>query len=90
MQATSYAARETGRYRLALTMSADVPVERRSQGRVYGLFAGISDYEAPNTDLVVETRRFRYVRVSSDERSIELLPDHRIGGAGGDEFYGRG
>jgi hypothetical protein len=36
---------------------------------------------------LVEGRRFRYVRVSSDERSIELLPDHRIGGAGGDEFY---
>jgi hypothetical protein len=52
IQATSYAAAETGRYRLALTTSAaDVPVERRSQGRVYGLFAGISDYEAPNTDL---------------------------------------
>ena len=52
VQATSYAAAETGRYRLALTTStADVPVERRSQGRVYGLFAGISDYEPPNTDL---------------------------------------
>jgi hypothetical protein len=52
VQATSYAASETGRYRLALTAStAEVPVERRSQGRVYGLFAGISDYEPPNTDL---------------------------------------
>ncbi len=52
VQATSYAAAETGRYRLALTASAaEVPVERRSQGRVYGLFAGISDYEVPNTDL---------------------------------------
>jgi hypothetical protein len=51
-QATSYAAAETGRYRLVLTKStAAVPVERRSQGRVYGLFAGISDYEPPNTDL---------------------------------------
>ena len=26
-------------------------MERRSQGRVYGLFAGISDYEPPSTDL---------------------------------------
>jgi hypothetical protein len=52
VQATSYAAAETGRYRLALTTStADIPVERRSQGRVYGLFAGISDYQPPNTDL---------------------------------------
>jgi hypothetical protein len=52
VQATSYAAAETGRYRLALTASAaEVLVERRSQGRVYGLFAGISDYEPPNTDL---------------------------------------
>ncbi len=52
VQATSYAGAETGRYRLALTTStAEVPVERRSQGRVYGLFAGISDYEPPNTDL---------------------------------------
>lgn len=32
-------------------------------------------------------RHFRYVRVSSDERRVELLADHRIGGAGGDEFY---
>ena len=52
VQATSYAAAETGRYRLALTTSAaEVRVERRSQGRIYGLFAGISDYEPPNTDL---------------------------------------
>lgn len=32
-------------------------------------------------------RRFRYIRVSSDERTLELLTDHRLGGAGGDEFY---
>jgi hypothetical protein len=52
VQATSYAAAETGSYRLALTASAlAVPVARRSQGRVYGLFAGISDYAPPNTDL---------------------------------------
>jgi hypothetical protein len=52
VQATSYAAAETGRYRLMLGKSSvDVPVERRSQGRVYGLFAGISDYQLPNTDL---------------------------------------
>ena len=52
VQATSYAAAETGIYRLALTRStAAVPVERHSRGRVYGLFAGISDYEPPNTDL---------------------------------------
>ena len=52
VQATSYAAAETGRYTLALTTStAAGPVERRSKGRVYGLFAGISDYEPPNTDL---------------------------------------
>lgn len=36
---------------------------------------------------LVEVRHFRYVRVSSDERPVELLADHRIGGAGGDEFY---
>lgn len=52
VQATSYGAAETGRYRLELTTgAADIPVERRSQGRVYGLFAGISDYAPPNTDL---------------------------------------
>ena len=52
VQATSYAAAETGRYRLTLaTSTIDVPVERRSQGRVYGLFSGISDYEPPNNDL---------------------------------------
>jgi len=52
VQATSYAAAETGRYRLALTASTtDVPVERRSQGHVYGLFAGISDYEGEDSDL---------------------------------------
>jgi hypothetical protein len=36
---------------------------------------------------LARTRRFRYVRVSSDERTVDLLADHRIGGAGGDEFY---
>jgi hypothetical protein len=52
VQATSYGAAETGRYRLALTTSASaVPVERRSQGRVYGLFAGISDYPGSDSDL---------------------------------------
>ncbi len=52
VHATSYAAAETGRYRLSLTASAaDVPVERRSQGRVYGLFAGISDYAGEDLDL---------------------------------------
>jgi hypothetical protein len=52
VQATSYTAAETGRYRLALTPGAtDLPAERHSQGRVYGLFAGISDYQPPNTDL---------------------------------------
>jgi hypothetical protein len=52
VQATSYAAGETGRYRLALTpVDAALPAERGSHGRVYGLFAGISDYEPPNTDL---------------------------------------
>jgi hypothetical protein len=51
VQATSYAAAETGRYRLALSSATEVPAARRSQGRVYGLFAGISDYELPNTDL---------------------------------------
>jgi hypothetical protein len=52
VQATSYSAAETGRYRLALTTStAAIPVERRSQGRVYGLFAGISDYPGTDSDL---------------------------------------
>jgi hypothetical protein len=52
VQVTSYAAAETGAYSLTLTTSAAaVPVARRSRGRVYGLFAGISDYEPPNTDL---------------------------------------
>jgi hypothetical protein len=52
VQATSYAAAETGRYRLALTTStSEIPAERRSSGRVFGLFAGISDYQPPNTDL---------------------------------------
>jgi hypothetical protein len=52
VQATSYGAAETGRYRLALTTStAEIPVERRSQGRVYGLFAGISDYQGSDSDL---------------------------------------
>lgn len=36
---------------------------------------------------LAQIRHFRYVRVSSDERWVELLADHRIGGAGGDEFY---
>jgi hypothetical protein len=52
VQATSYAAAETGRYRLTLTTgAAAVPAARRSAGRIYGLFAGISDYQPPNTDL---------------------------------------
>ena len=71
VQATSYAAAETGRYRLALTTStADVPVERRSQGRVYGLFAGISDYEPPNTDLAYTAE------------DAERIRDALIGGGG--------
>jgi hypothetical protein len=53
VQATSYSAGETGRYRLALaTRATEVPVERRSEGRVYGLFAGISEYQPPNTPLL--------------------------------------
>ena len=32
-------------------------------------------------------RRFRFVRVSSDERLIELLPDHRIRPGRGSELY---
>lgn len=53
VQATSYSAAETGRYRLALaTRATEVPVERRSGGRIYGLFAGISDYQPPNTPLL--------------------------------------
>lgn len=52
VQATSYAAAETGRYRLALMdVEATITAERRSRGQVYGLFAGISDYPPPNTDL---------------------------------------
>ena len=52
VQATSYGAAETGRYLLGLSAStADVRIERRSQGRIYGLFAGISDYQSPTTDL---------------------------------------
>jgi hypothetical protein len=52
VQATSYAAAETGSYRLALTTSATaIPVERHSRGHVYGLFAGISDYPDPINDL---------------------------------------
>lgn len=52
VQATSYSAAERGPYRLSLTTSSiEVPVERRSRGRVYGLFAGISDYQPPSTDL---------------------------------------
>lgn len=63
VQATSYAAAETGRYRLALTTTAtEVPSERRAQGRVYGLFAGISDYEPPNTDLQYTAEDARRIR----------------------------
>lgn len=36
---------------------------------------------------LADVRRFRYVRVSCDERIVELLADHRIGGTGGDDFY---
>jgi hypothetical protein len=36
---------------------------------------------------LAEARRFSYVRVTSDERSVELLPDHRIGGTPGESFY---
>lgn len=32
-------------------------------------------------------RKFRLIRVSSDERRIELLPDHRIGGGRSHESY---
>jgi len=60
VQATSYGAAETGRYRLALTTStAEIPVERRSQGRVYGLFAGISDYQGSDSDLQYTPRTRR-------------------------------
>jgi len=53
VQATSYSAAETGRYRLALAArAADVPVEQRGEGRIYGLFAGISAYQPPNTPLL--------------------------------------
>ena len=52
VQATSYAAGETGTYRLALaTSAASVPVARHSTGHVYGLFAGISDYPGDDLDL---------------------------------------
>ncbi|HUQ53237.1 MAG TPA: pre-peptidase C-terminal domain-containing protein [Gammaproteobacteria bacterium] len=52
VQATSYGAAETGRYGLELTTStASIPIERRSQGRVYGLFTGISDYPGSESDL---------------------------------------
>ena len=33
------------------------------------------------------TRRFRYLRITSDERNVELLPDHRLGGTPGESFY---
>jgi hypothetical protein len=37
---------------------------------------------------LAQTRDFRFVRVSSDERPMELLDDHRVGaGAGGYQFY---
>lgn len=36
---------------------------------------------------LAQTRRFLYVRVTSDERSIELLRDHRLGGTAGEPFY---
>jgi hypothetical protein len=36
---------------------------------------------------LVQDRHFRLVRVSSDERSIELLPEHCVGAAAGNEFY---
>src|SRR5690606_6669561 len=34
-----------------MAVDAAIPAERRSRGRIYGLFAGISDYEPPNTRL---------------------------------------
>ncbi len=50
--ATSYAAAESGAYRLTLsTSAAEVPVARHSTGRVYGIFAGISDYPGEGSDL---------------------------------------
>ena len=53
VQATSYGAAETGRYQLALAAGTlDVPVERRAEGRIYGLFAGISDYQPPARPLL--------------------------------------
>lgn len=52
VQATSYGAAEIGAYRLLMTATTTGPrVERRSQGRVYGIFAGISDYPEGVADL---------------------------------------
>jgi hypothetical protein len=52
VMATSYAAAETGSYRLALSRSSTAPaVEERAGGRVYGIFAGISDYRGDDNDL---------------------------------------
>jgi hypothetical protein len=61
--ATSYAAAETGAYRLSLsTSSAPLPVARRSTGRLYGIFAGISDYPGDDSDLTYTADDARRIR----------------------------
>lgn len=52
VMATSYAAKESGAYRLSLTAAgAAAPVARRSTGRIHGVFLGIGDYPGDDSDL---------------------------------------
>jgi hypothetical protein len=55
-------------------------------GRVFNPPARSNDARRMEADLS-RSREFRIVRVSSDERRIELLPDHRIRPAGRHEHY---
>lgn len=50
--ATSYAAREHGTYSLTLSAVESAPLAHRSgKGRLFGIFAGISDYPGRDSDL---------------------------------------
>jgi hypothetical protein len=55
-------------------------------GRVYSPPARSNEARRLEADLACR-REFRFVRVSSDERRIELLPDHRIRPGRGYEYY---
>lgn len=55
-------------------------------GRVFELPPRSEEIRRLESDLS-RIREFRFIRVSSDERRMELLPDHRISGGGCERYW---